>query len=1071
MMKSGTSEGQKAKTTTTNGGSAELDKKPNSQYLEGLEARFVQRCEVDLCLDEKTSLQAPNIFKDSKPLLLSTLGNIGTTTVEETERTWHACILFAIKRLSNGTSAGHDKIEEKVVGFTLSQILKATKLSLLEFFKELPQVLAKVGPNLENTYGGDWEKRLMVKEFQADFYYLTVLLNYYKRVYQNFFLPADGDSGTASALPGGTNGGANLSVHMRFGWMLFLVLRMRVLSQFVDLVTYINGLLAVVIIMILHMPPALRKFSFDCEDLFKKRSADGSVKIIPSLCALYHDASEEDVSKMVEKASTMIGDLFKKSSGLRTRSRAEQLAGVDTDDLEYFEGLMDERSIISNLRMVEKVYEEAYHSRGELDERMFINGDENLIGATSSGTLTCSGSKRKFEALSSSKQLASTSTGACPSSPSSPKASPAKSSSVISDSRMPPPTPVTVTMSTAKWLRTYISPLPSEPTAELHTFFRSCDRDVTSDVIHRAQVLFEKLFATDGASKSRESRGTALLDSAWVQQRRLEASKLYYRVLSAMCRAEFQRLGNKNLTALLTNERFHRCMIACSAELVLYTHKTVTMTFPAILEPTGITAFDLSKVTEYFVRHEDTLPRELKRHLNSMEQQILESMAWEKGSSMYNALIVAKKHLAGAINRLCLLADPMPALDSLTQPPVQSSGNLQHEVEGTGEGSGGPSSPQKLPTASPSIVHVAATAASDVKDQAGNISSPSRDRPSAFSAFTSPVKNRPPPLQSAFASPQRPSPVGGGETCAETVINVFFQKVLTLAYVRIKDLCDRLHQSNHVRDQVDRTIKHIVYNETSLCFNRHIDQLILCTIYGVCKVNKANVTFRTCIEHYSKQPQCKRHVFCNVFIDFPPAIGEGKARGPETGDIIKFYNQIFVPKTKQYLVQLSENAPTAAPTCSRPKDEDKSEKGGSAPGSPRPSFPALPDMSPKKVSASHNVYVSPLRSTKMDTLLSPHTRSLYACVGESTHAYQSPSKDLTAINNRLNNRRGRLEFDGASLVSDSLVAGSLYPSTRSGNHHAVRLTTDSVLSTQSQPSWTKATSLPHSPFKRPCSDR
>jgi hypothetical protein len=29
----------------------------------------------------------------------------------------------------------------------------------------------------------------------------------------------------------------------------------------------------------------------------------------------------------------------------------------------------------------------------------------------------------------------------------------------------------------------------------------------------------------------------------------------------------------------------------------------------------------------------------------------------------------------------------------------------------------------------------------------------------------------------ALFSPQRPSPLGGGETCAETVINVFFQKV------------------------------------------------------------------------------------------------------------------------------------------------------------------------------------------------------------------------------------------------------------------------------------------------------
>ena len=114
----------------------------------------------------------------------------------------------------------------------------------------------------------------------------------------------------------------------------------------------------------------------------------------------------------------------------------------------------------------------------------------------------------------------------------------------------------------------------------------------------------------------------------------MEALKLYYRVLESMCRAESQILSGSgnNLTSLLSNERFHRCMIACSAELVLATHKTVTMMFPAVLEKTGITAFDLSKVIEGFVRHEDTLPRELKRHLNSLEERLLESMAWEKGS-------------------------------------------------------------------------------------------------------------------------------------------------------------------------------------------------------------------------------------------------------------------------------------------------------------------------------------------------------------------------------------------------------------------------------------------------------
>lgn len=38
----------------------------------------------------------------------------------------------------------------------------------------------------------------------------------------------------------------------------------------------------------------------------------------------------------------------------------------------------------------------------------------------------------------------------------------------------------------------------------------------------------------------------------------------------------------------------------------------------------------------------------------------------------------------------------------------------------------------------------------------------------------------------------------------------------------------------------------------------------------------------------------------------------------------------------------------------------------------------------------------------MDALISHSSKSYYACVGESTHAYQSPSKDLTDINNRLN---------------------------------------------------------------------
>lgn len=47
---------------------------------------------------------------------------------------------------------------------------------------------------------------------------------------------------------------------------------------------------------------------------------------------------------------------------------------------------MKDEQISSNLLIFEKDYNEWYCTRGELDERMFINGEDSLIGAVSSGS-------------------------------------------------------------------------------------------------------------------------------------------------------------------------------------------------------------------------------------------------------------------------------------------------------------------------------------------------------------------------------------------------------------------------------------------------------------------------------------------------------------------------------------------------------------------------------------------------------------------------------------------------------------------------------------------------------------
>ncbi|KAM1469210.1 hypothetical protein ACFX14_039903 [Malus domestica] len=973
--------------------------------------RFTDLCKNVLSLDESSYAEAAKLFKETKHLLISNASAIGNGTPEEAERFWFAFVLYSVKTLNDKNSDNSQKSSDDN-GFSLFQILRAAKLNIVDFFKELPQFVVKAGSILSNIYGVDWENKLEAKELQANFVYLSSLSKYYKRAYRELFLTSDTTADKQSTVASGTG---YVSEYHRFGWLLFLALRVHVFSRFKDLVTCTNGLVAILGILIIHVPVRFRKFSIHDSTRFARKGNKG-VDLLACLCNTYN-TSEDELRKTMEMANGLIAEILKKKPISASDYKTENLENMDPDGLTYFEGLMEEPSLLSSLEILEKDYDDAIRNKGEVDERVFINEDDSLLGSWSfsGGSMSVAGVKRKFDSMASPTKTIT--------SPLSPHRSPASHVSGGANSTMVA-TPVSTAMTTAKWLRTFISPLPSQPSAELEGFLASCDRDVTTDVIRRAQIILEAIFPSSALGErcvSGSLQGANLMDNIWSEQRRLEALKLYYRVLEAMCRAEAQVLHATNLTSLLTNERFHRCMLACSGELVLATHKTVTMLFPAVLVRTGITAFDLSKVIESFIRHEESLPRELRRHLNSLEERLLESMVWEKGSSMYNSLTVARPALSAEINRLGLLAEPMPSLDAIAMninfpcgglPPVPS---LQKHETSPGQ-NGDIRSPKRSCTDYRSILL-----------ERNSFTSPVKDRPLALSNLKS--KLPPPPLQSAFASPTRPNPGGGGETCAETGISIFFSKIIKLAAVRINGMVERMQLSQQIRENVYRLFQQILVQRTSLFFNRHIDQIILCCFYGVSKISQLNLTFREIIYNYRKQPQCKPQVFRSVFVEWPSARRNGRP-AQEHVDIITFYNEIFIPSVKTLLVELGPAVTTT--TRANMVPEVNNNNDAPCPGSPKVStFPSLPDMSPKKVSAAHNVYVSPLRSSKMDALISHSSKSYYACVGESTHAYQSPSKDLTAINNRLNGTRklrGTLNFDSVDvgLVSDSMVANSLY---------------------------------------------
>ncbi|KAM0862260.1 hypothetical protein ACQ4PT_045381 [Festuca glaucescens] len=956
-----------------------------------MEERFAGLCKSKLALNEGTTRQAMQLFKETRIILQSSMSSLASGSPEEIERSWSACVLYCVSKLSTGEKAKTDG------GITLRQILRAFELKIVDFFKEMPQFCIKVGFILTGLYGSDWEKRLELQEMQADIVHLCSLGRYYKRAYEELFLSNDGKPADNSSEPNAQQA----SEHYRFGWLLFLSLRIQTNSRAKNLLTSTTELVSVLAVLIIHIPVRLRNFSIQDSSCFAKKS-DKGVKLIASLCERYL-TSEDELRKALEKTNTLIMDILKKKPcSDATELQQGNLSFIDPEGLTFFKKFLEEDSLKSSLQTLEKEYENALNTKGELDERMFANDEDSLLGSgsLSGGAIKLPGTKRKYDVMTSPTK---STTSRAPMSP--PRFCPSPTGNSFCNSKIAPSTPVSTAMTTAKWLRCTISPLPSRPSGELLRFFSACDKDVTDDITCRAAIILGAIFtgSSFGERMCTSVRNTNGMDAIWTEQRKMEALKLYYRVLESMCRAESQILSGSNLTSLLSNERFHRCMIACSAELVLATHKTVTMMFPAVLEKTGITAFDLSKVIESFVRHEDTLPRELKRHLNSLEERLLESLAWEKGSSMYNSLIVARPALSAEINRLSLLAEPMPSLDAivvhhdislggLPPLPFQKQERLQDKDEVR--------SPKRACTERRNVL-VDISFRSPVKDT---------------------IKSKSlPPLQSAFASPTRPNPAAAGETCAETGIGVFLSKIAKLAAIRIKGLCEKMNLSQQTVERVYSLVQQIINHQTALFFNRHIDQIILCSIYGVAKISKLALTFKEIIFSYRKQPHCKPQVFRSVYVHWPSRSRSGKI-GADHLDIITFYNEVFIPTVKPLLVDLG---PCTSPNKN---SEEKSASDAPFPESPRLArFPTLPDMSPKKVSATRNVYVSPLRTSKMDTLLSPSSKSYYACVGESTQAFQSPSKDLKAINTRLNSGKkvnGKLNFD-VDVFDDLVVARSL----------------------------------------------
>ena len=185
--------------------------------------------------------------------------------------------------------------------------------------------------------------------------------------------------------------------------------------------------------------------------------------------------------------------------------------------------------------------------------------------------------------------------------------------------------------------------------------------------------------------------------------------------------------------------------------------------------------------------------------------------------------------------------------------------------------------------------------------------------------------------------------LGNGSSKA---LRLFFSKVLWNAETRLRTIATQAGVSQLV-DPCWRCLTNIFSAKREMLRDRHLDPLILSTIYAAVKVfgreqpHLGRVTFKSIIKHYKQarlqwaaktSRSADSAVLRKILLRAEPAGGAG----PQYGDVIKFYNDIYVPQMKLFLTELMVDPPPSAPMAAPSSPTAGGSTGHAAPAAPPP---------------------------------------------------------------------------------------------------------------------------------------
>lgn len=441
---------------------------------------------------------------------------------------------------------------------------------------------------------------------------------------------------------------------------------------------------------------------------------------------------------------------------------------------------------------------------------------------------------------------------------------------------VPPSTPMTMAMEMNNWL-IEITDAFGTVSAVLLDISSRCIPNPLEDLLLRAENFkgaltdfFKQNGITDVTGRNAEflnqNFGTHLDASSSSTKSNSKATltiKLYWCVLDHLLTNEDKKQPRSDYLPLLSNDSFHRALLACCLETILFIHNITSISFETVLYLSKVTAFEFWKIINNFLQFSATLPGMIRKHFKEIEVTILSSLGWENESPVH---LVVKQI----------------------------------------------------------------------------VQEPSNDE-----------------VSEGFKNPNSHS------------YDLFFKKVLSYVAHKITEIGDWIGISDAVKEEIWCAAKYLLSEKTELFISRHIDQLIICTIFGVCKVHSP-ISFRALLEQY--------HL---LYPNNEGLMKEIKVNDYLSVDVIKFYNTIYIQNMKDYLTGKNYNGA-------------------------RPRISALNPPSPLKANLTNSLTYhgnSPMRPSTQN-FMTPRTKKLWA-FGES------PSQTLKSINTMIQQRASRrIDFEG-----------------------------------------------------------